>query len=114
MTTLISQFNFGNIVTATKTTSSTSQVPFDTFPADQLRSAKYQIQVTKGTSYHTAEFLVVHDGTTTYNTEYAVIKTVDSLATFDSDISGGFVRLLVTPTSSDSTTFMVIRTAMSA
>ena len=37
-------------------------------------------------------------------------KTGSQLATFDSDIDDGFVRLLATPTSSSSTVFKVIAT----
>ena len=62
-------------------------------------------------TYHTADFLVVHNGSGTFNTEYAIIKTNDSLATFDTDINGDNVRLLVTPASDTSTTFKVKATA---
>ena len=109
---LISQVNFSNINVSSLTTTSVSQVPLDVFSTETFRSAKYQLQVTEGSSYHTADFLVVHNGSTTYNTEYAVIKTGSSLATFDSDISGGNVRLLVTPASTSSTTFRCIRTSI--
>ena len=66
------------------------------FDKDSLDLLRYQLQVTSGSSYHTVEFIIVHDGTTTYVTEYAIIKTGSSLATFSSDISSGNVRLLVT------------------
>lgn len=40
---------------------------------------------------------MVHNGTTAYMTEYAVLKTgTNELATFTVDISGGNVRLLAT------------------
>jgi len=112
MARLISQKNFENITVNSLTTTATSQVPLDVFDIDRFRSARYQIQVTSGSNYHTVEFIVVHDGTTTYNTEYAIIKTNSILATFDSDISTGNVRLLVTPSSSSSTTFKTIRTTI--
>ena len=97
---------------ATLTTSSTSQVAMDEFDASRFRSVKYQLQVTSGSSYHTSEFIIVHDGTSTYNTEFAIITTGNSLASFDSDISGGNVRLLVTPSSTNSKTFKAVRTAI--
>jgi len=109
---LISQKNFQNITVNSLTTTATSQVSLDIFDVDRFRSARYQIQVTSGSSYHTVEFIVVHDGTTTYNTEYAIIRTNGILATFDSDISSGNVRLLVTPSSNSSTTFKTIRTSI--
>lgn len=109
---LISQKNFQNIFVSTITTESTGQVALDLFDVHQFRYAKYQIQASSGTSRHSVEFIIAHDGTTTYNTEYAIINVGDSLATFDSDISGGNVRLLITPTSSASTTFDAIRTSI--
>jgi len=109
---LISQKNFQNLSTSTLTTTSTNQVALDVFDADQFRSARYQIQASSGTSHHTAEFIIVHNGTTTYNTEYAVIVIGSSLASFDSDISSGNVRLLITPASATSTTFKAIRTSI--
>lgn len=109
---LISQKNFQNLTVSSLTTTSTSQATLDVFDVEQFRSARYQIQVTSGSSYHTAELIIVHDGSNTYNTEYAIIKTGDSLATFTSDVSSGNVRLLVTPASTDSTTFKAIRTSI--
>ena len=47
---LISQVNFSNITVASLTTTSTSQVPLDVFSTETFRSAKYQIQVTEGSS----------------------------------------------------------------
>ena len=106
---LISQKNFSNITVSSLTTTSTSQVSLDVFSKTTFRSVKYQIQVTSNNSYNTSELIVVHDGTDTYNTEYGIIRTGNSLASFTSDISGNNVRLLVTPSSSSSTTFKVIR-----
>lgn len=111
---LISQKNFQNITVSSLTTTSTSEVALDVFDSDQFRSARYQIQVTSGSNYHTVEFIIVHDGANTYNTEFAVIKTNASLASFNSDISAGNIRLLVTPASTDSTTFKAIRTSINS
>ena len=47
-------------------------------------------------------------------TEYGTIKTGVSLATFDSDINSGNVRILATPSSSDSTVFKMSRTLITA
>ena len=94
------------------TTSSTSQVALDEFSVTRFRTVKYQLQVTSGTGFHAAEFVIVHNGTSTFNTEYAIVMTGNALATFDSDISGGNVRLLITPASTSSTTFKLIRSAI--
>jgi hypothetical protein len=104
---LISQKNFSNLIIVEKTTSSTNQAVLHEFSKNSFRSAKYQIQITRGNSYQTTEFLVVHDGTTSYNTEYGTIKSLENLCLFDSDVSGNLVRILITPTSSDFTEFKV-------
>jgi len=100
----------GFVNSSSTTVTSTSQTAIDTFPAATYRSAKYQVQITRGTEYHITEIYIVHDGTSSYGTEYATIKTGSQLATFDSDINSGNVRLLATPTSSSSTVFKVIAT----
>ena len=104
--------NFTNtpISSVTATTTTTSQTAVDTFAAATYRSVKYQIQIARGSEYHITEVFIVHDGTTSYGTEYATIKTGSLLASFDTDINSGNVRLLVTPTSSSSTVFKLIRT----
>lgn len=83
----------------------------DTFSASTLRSAQYVVQVTSGSSYQCANLSVVHDGTTAYVTEYGNIFTASNLASFDADISGGNVRLLVTPVNA-ATTIKVVRVAV--
>ena len=100
----------GAFSSATATTTTTSQTAVDTFAAATYRSVKYQIQITRGSEYHITEVFIVHDGTTSYGTEYATIKTGSLLASFDTDIDSGNVRLLATPTSSSSTVFKLVRT----
>ena len=100
----------GAVSSVTATTTTTSQTAVDTFAAATYRSVKYQIQITRGSEYHITEVFIVHDGTTSYGTEYATIKTGSSLASFDTDIDSGNVRLLATPTSSSSTVFKLVRT----
>ena len=104
--------NFTNtpISSVTATTTTTSQTAVDTFAAATYRSVKYQIQITRGSEYHITEVFIVHDGTTSYGTEYATIKTGSLLASFDTDINSGNVRLLATPTTSSSTVFKLVRT----
>ena len=69
----------------------------DTFPAQSYRTAKYLVQMTSGSDYHSTEVLLIHDGTTVYMTEYGTIFSNASLGTIDGDINSGSVRLLVTP-----------------
>lgn len=81
------------------TTSSTATQNVDVFALASYRSAKYVISITDpvNSKYQLTEIMLMHDGTTTYTTEYATLLSNTSLATFTSDISGGNVRLLVTP-----------------
>ena len=88
--------------TTALTTTTANQV-VDTFPHTANRTAKYLIQMTSGTDYHATEVLLIHDGTTVHMTEYGTIFTNASLGTVNSDISGGLVRLLVTPANINTT-----------
>lgn len=85
--------------TARYTTSNTSQQVVDTFSAATYRSAKYVISVTDpvNSKYQATEIMLMHDGTTTYETEYATLLSNTSLASFSSDVTSGNIRLLVTP-----------------
>ena len=78
-------------------TTTTADQVIDTFSATTYRTAKYLVQFSHAPSYHSTEVLLVHDGTTVYMTEYAEVKTDSNLGTIDADISGGNVRLKVTP-----------------
>ena len=87
-------------------TNSVSQVAIDTFPSTIYRSAKYTLSITdniNAATYQTSEILVMHDGTNAYLTEYAVIRSNSSVGTLAADISGGNVRLLITPVSTNNT-----------
>lgn len=102
----------GVISSASLTTSATtSNQVVDTSSATEIRSVKYNIQATSGSSYHTTEVSIVHDGSEVFITEYGTIVTGASLATFSADISGGNMRLLVTPTNAV-TTIKVVKTAI--
>ena len=86
-----------NIIT---TTNSANQV-LDLFSTALYRSVKYQVQVTSSTSYQISELLLIHDGTTSYITEYGLITTNGVLMSYDTDVSGGSVRLLISPTNNN-------------
>lgn len=95
------------------TTATTADQILDTFAASTYRSAKYQIQITSGTSYEVLELLIIHNGTTATHVAYADIYTAAQLATFATDINSGSVRLLTTPANAAST-YKVVRTAITA
>ena len=100
------------IITNSATTTTDSQTSIDSFSASTYRSAKYQVQITRGSEYQVTEISIVHDGSDSYGTEYATLKTGVNLSTFRTDISEGNVRLLATPTSSSSTVFKFTKTAI--
>ncbi len=80
----------------TTSTNSANQV-LDLFSTDLYRSVKYQIQVTSSTDYQVSEILVIHNGTTSYLTEYGLITTNGLLMNYDTDVNSGSVRLLMSP-----------------
>ena len=79
--------------------------------ASTIRSLKYQYQITSGTEYQAVEIMIIHDGTNAYLNTYSDVRTGANLSTFDADISGGNIRLLVTPTNAV-TTYKGIVTAV--
>ena len=101
-----------NDYVVTATTSTTSQTTLHSLSSSSYRSVEYMIQATQGTNYHVTKILAIHDGTTTYPTEYGTLYTNGSLGTFDVDISGGNIRLRVTPSSSSSTSYKIKFTAI--
>jgi hypothetical protein len=96
----------------TLTTTSTSADTVASVSATVNRSATFQVQVTRGTQYHMTTINVIHDGTNAFLSEYGTIRTGEILATFDADISGGNLRLRVTPTSTASTVFKLSKTTI--
>ena len=71
------------------------------------RSVEYTIQASQGSNYHLTKILSVHNGTNSYNSEYATIYNNSSVATFDVDISGGNIRLLASGASASTTNYVV-------
>ena len=106
--------NIVRIDGATATKTSTAQASIDTFDAETYSAATYQVQVKRGSDYHTSSINLVHAGGSVYISEFGTIKTGASLASFDADLNSGNIRLLATPTSSNSTVFKVFRTTMNA
>ena len=84
-------------------TTTTANQSIDTFPTTTIRTAKYIVQATAGTAYHSTEITVMHDGTNTYTSEYGTVQTGASLFTLSADINSGNVRLLCTPSNNNTT-----------
>ena len=104
---------YGRTTSGTLTTTAVTQVEVPlSLAATTYRTVEYLVQATSGTTYHTSKVHVIHDGTNTWVDEYSTMFTSASLYTVTADISGGNIRLLVTPASATSTTFKVIATAI--
>jgi hypothetical protein len=97
--------SYGSTTATTATVSQTSI--YSGLSSETYRSVEYTIQATQGTNYHATKILTVHNGTTAYNSEYGTIYNNTLVGAFDVDISGGNIRLLVTPASSSSTNYTV-------
>ena len=93
----------------TQTTTATTQVTVASYNATTYGGVKVVITMhdSVATERSITEILITHDGTTAVATEYAQVNTATALATFDVDISGGNVRILATPASTNSTAFTV-------
>jgi len=87
------------------TLTTTSSTELDSFSASTYRSAKYLLQASQGSNYHASEILVIHNGTTAYESQYGIIITNSSLYDVSVSLSSGNVKLSVTPASSSSTVF---------
>lgn len=104
----------GDIQSGILTTSGLSPAVVMSISASTYRSVNYQVQVTEGTNYNMTTINVIHDGSTTYMTEYGTINQPIGIATFSTDINGGALRLLGHPAFASDTTFKVVFTAIEA
>lgn len=104
----------GELNTSTQVVSVNTITTVDSFDKTAYRTAKYLIQVTQGSKYTSSEVLLVHDGTTSYMSEYAVIELGASripLAVSTSISSDNvLLRVTVTDAASTNATVKVART----
>lgn len=96
------------------TTNSTDTTPIVVFSASNYGTGKFLIQASSETNRQVSEMLLTHDGLTPYATEYAAIRTNNNLFNLEVDISGGNIRLLITSTSSNTTTYKIFSTLLSS
>jgi len=92
------------------TLETTSETDLDSWATSTYRSAKYVLQATEGTKYHTTEVIVIHDGSDAYFTQFGEIITSSSLFEVSTLVESGSVKLKVTPASVNSTVFKWSRT----
>ncbi len=95
--------------TQSATTTATTETAIASYSAASYDGVKAVITAADSTAGERSitEVIITHDGTTAVATEYAQVNTATALATFDVDISGGNVRILATPASTNSTAFTV-------
>jgi hypothetical protein len=100
----------GTSVTLSTTTA--DQVIY-TLDASIYRSVKFMVQISRGSDFQAQEILLLHDAIDTYLTQYAQLLSGNDLvlATYDADLNSGNIRLLVTPTYTN-TTFKIYGTAV--
>ena len=110
----VTTLNSSDVTDGNATTATSAQTSLDTSATASYRSIKYDVSVTDSTNsrYALYSILITHDGSSAYISSSNVSSTGADLGTFDADISGGNVRLLVTPATSDSMTYKFIKTAI--
>jgi hypothetical protein len=96
----------------TLATTAANQVIF-TLDSAVYRSVKFMVQISHGSDFQVQEILLLHDAIDTYLTQYAQLLSGNNLilATYDADLNSGDIRLLVTPTYTN-TTFKIYGTAV--
>lgn len=90
---------FSNTANATVSTATV----VDSFDKTVYRSSKYYVNVTANSKYQMSEVLVLHDGTTSYITEYGMVYSNASIADITSNVNGSAVELVITPTHANAT-----------
>jgi hypothetical protein len=86
----------------------------DTWSASVYRTIKYNLQISRGSEYHTSDFLLLNDGTDINVSESNIISnTLNNLASVTFELNAGIISLCVTPTNS-AVTARFVRTALKA
>lgn len=84
----------------------------DSFSAAAFRSAKYQLQITKGSEYYFSNITIIQDGSDVFMSESDIVSNSDNnLATVNFEINQGIISLMVTPVIG-SVTARYVRTAL--
>jgi len=93
-------------------TTAANQIISQTVLYTNYRSVEFFVQAsTAGGAYEALKIMVVHDGTTTYNTQYGVVRSGATLGTYTTILVSSKLRLRVTPTTVN-TTYKVMITAL--
>ena len=102
-----------SIVSITTSHTASAGTPFtiDTFATSENDLAEYTIHVGYGNTIQAQKVLVMHDGTTAYSQEYAVMSQPSKIVSIEASIFGSNVLLRATPESGVSgiTTYKIVR-----
>ena len=90
--------------TSTISAGATAATAITSFVAATFTTAKVLVQVKQGSSIHSTELMLVHDGTDVWLTEYGTVYNSDILVTFDAIVTGGNVEIQATNTSAAAST----------
>ena len=105
--------NSHSIVSKTISHTSTAGISstIDSFATSANDLAEYTIHVGYGNAIQAQKVLVMHDGTTAYSQEYAVMYNPSKIVTIEASISGNNVLLQATPETGISgiTTYKIVR-----
>jgi len=105
------EVNIDGVTTYNSTTTTTTSTATVSISSTVRKSQKAIIRIIDNVSgeVHMLEALAFYKSTTAYLTTYAEMYSSAALATFTADVSGGAIRILATPASTNSTTFTVAR-----
>ena len=98
--------SFSNSVSNVTNTISPTAI-FDDLDATVYRTVEYSIQATEGSNYHFTKLLAVSSGTTAYVSEYGTVYNNSTVASYNVDIAGGYIRLVATATTSSTTNYVI-------
>lgn len=96
------------------TTTSNSTVTVDSFLSSDYTTVKYIIQAKSIEGVHACELFCMHDGVSTYLTEFATLITSHSLGIFNMTLESGLVKLNFEPYNPDNNiiTIKMVRQAI--
>lgn len=89
------------------TTTSTQVI--DTFNNTVYSTAKYLVQVKDGSSVHSQEIMLIHNGINVYMSQYGIVTSAGQLGTFASEFTGTNILLKFTPSTATNMTINVVR-----
>lgn len=96
------------------TTTSNEPVVVDSFLSSEYTTVKYIIQAKSIEGVHACELFCMHDGVSTYLTEFATLITSHTLGVYNMSLQSGLVRLIFEPYNPDNNiiTIKMVRQAI--